>query len=140
MVKMSFFTLGQIIYRYISVIGGGDFWSGVRQGLITSGLNHTAHVGASSIEAGLHARAARAFLVDSGFDPVQVSQDVVKQSDGPFGQYYAFLNNESRYIGGWSTQYDSYSGGDGYVSKPNYVETRAIIEKYQALQINMLLL
>lgn len=26
-----------------SSIAGGDFWSGVRQGLITSGLNHLAH-------------------------------------------------------------------------------------------------
>ncbi len=26
-----------------SSIAGGNFWSGVRQGLITSGLNHAAH-------------------------------------------------------------------------------------------------
>ena len=28
-----------------SVIAGGNFWAGMRQGLITSGLNHAAHAG-----------------------------------------------------------------------------------------------
>lgn len=32
-----------------SVIGGGSFWSGVRQGIITSGLNHVMHAGLEGI-------------------------------------------------------------------------------------------
>lgn len=28
-----------------SSLSGGDFWSGFRQGLLTSGLNHAAHAG-----------------------------------------------------------------------------------------------
>jgi hypothetical protein len=32
-----------------SVIGGGGFWSGVRQGIITSGLNHVMHAGLEGI-------------------------------------------------------------------------------------------
>ena len=33
-----------------SSIAGGNFWAGVRQGLITSGLNHLAHEVASGLE------------------------------------------------------------------------------------------
>lgn len=33
-----------------STVAGGNFWQGMRQGLITSGLNHLAHMGASAIE------------------------------------------------------------------------------------------
>ena len=35
-----------------SVIGGGSFWSGVRQGIITSGLNHVMHQGVAGIMSG----------------------------------------------------------------------------------------
>jgi hypothetical protein len=35
-----------------SVIGGGSFWSGVRQGIITSGLNHVLHQGVAGIMSG----------------------------------------------------------------------------------------
>ena len=35
-----------------SVIGGGSFWSGVRQGIITSGLNHVMHAGLEGIMSG----------------------------------------------------------------------------------------
>ncbi len=33
-----------------SVIAGGNFWKGVRQGLITAGLNHMMHVGYNALE------------------------------------------------------------------------------------------
>ncbi|MDM1408104.1 hypothetical protein [Myroides sp. DF42-4-2] len=33
-----------------STIAGGDFWQGMRQGLITSGLNHVLHMGADGLE------------------------------------------------------------------------------------------
>ncbi|WP_445721377.1 hypothetical protein [Flavobacterium sp.] len=33
-----------------NTIAGGDFWSGVRQGIITSGLNHLAHEGINKLE------------------------------------------------------------------------------------------
>jgi len=100
-----------------SSIAGGNFWDGVGQGLLTSGLNHAAHVGASAIEANIHVKAARAFMEDLGHDPAQVAQDVVTQSDGFFGKYYAKLNKAQLYIGDWTEQVDSRTGGYGYVSK-----------------------
>ena len=33
-----------------STIAGGDFWKGMRQGLITSGLNHVLHMGLDGLE------------------------------------------------------------------------------------------
>ncbi|WP_353119083.1 hypothetical protein [Myroides odoratus] len=33
-----------------STIAGGDFWQGMRQGLITSGLNHVMHMGVDEIK------------------------------------------------------------------------------------------
>lgn len=32
-----------------STVAGGNFWQGMRQGLITSGLNHMAHIGAIAL-------------------------------------------------------------------------------------------
>ena len=114
--NLGIFAVGGLSGGVSSVIGGGDFWSGVRQGLITSGLNHAAHVGASSIEAGLHVRAVRAFLEDSGYDAAQVAQDVVKQTDGFFGKYYAKLLNHKCYTSAWTSQLDSRTGKTGLVS------------------------
>lgn len=33
-----------------STIAGGNFWKGFRQGIITSGLNHVAHLAAESLQ------------------------------------------------------------------------------------------
>ncbi|MGG5506203.1 MULTISPECIES: hypothetical protein [unclassified Myroides] len=33
-----------------STIAGGDFWHGMRQGLIVSGLNHAMHMGLDGLE------------------------------------------------------------------------------------------
>lgn len=33
-----------------STIAGGDFWQDMRQGLITSGLNHVMHMGVDGLE------------------------------------------------------------------------------------------
>lgn len=41
--KAAVLASGGLSVGISSSISGGDFWSGVRQGLITSGLNHLAH-------------------------------------------------------------------------------------------------
>lgn len=107
-----------------SSIGGGNFWDGIGQGLLTSGLNHAAHVAATSIESGIHVRAVRAFLEDSGYDPAQVAQDVVKQTDGFFGKYYAMLKNEKNYISNWESQWDSQTGKPAFVSPVRHISER----------------
>ncbi|MBJ7880437.1 RHS repeat-associated core domain-containing protein [Gelidibacter salicanalis] len=78
-----------------SVIGGGNFWNGVRQGAISSGLNHTAHLiqqkTASSkliskIEQAIEAQreAMLRFLASDPFNPVHDSFNAI---DFNFSEY-----------------------------------------------------
>ena len=58
----------------------------------------------------------RAFLEDLGYDPGQVADDVIRQTDSFLGKYYAALHNEHQYIRDWAVQQNPISGEVGYVS------------------------
>lgn len=54
-----------------SRIAGGNFWSGVRQGLITSGLNHVAH---STIQKALFVKSLKQEMIDADIDPNSIPE------------------------------------------------------------------
>ena len=82
-----------------ATMAGGSFWEGVCNGLICSGLNHALHlveeISVSKYLANKYVAAARAFLVDMGYDEEQVNQDVTVQQDVKFGLYYAKMDEEA---------------------------------------------
>ena len=92
-------TAGGLSGGVTASMAGGYFWDGVCNGLICSGLNHAMHVMAdisiSKYQANKYVEAARAFLVDMGYDEEQVNQDVTVQQDVKFGLYYAKMDEEA---------------------------------------------
>lgn len=49
LLKAMMLTSGALSGGISSTIAGGNFWQGLKQGLITSGLNHIAHIGATAL-------------------------------------------------------------------------------------------
>jgi RHS repeat-associated protein len=100
----------------VAELSGGDFWRGAATGATIGGLNHVKH----RIEVGVHVKAVRAFLKDSGFSPEMAKRDVTTQSKGFFSKAYARFNGDIADYGDFFTggQYDSYSDTrDAYISK-----------------------
>ena len=110
-------------------IAGGYFWDGVCNGLICAGLNHALHfvadVQVSKYQANKYVEAARAFLVDMGYDEEQVNQDVTVQRHKQFGPYYAKMDEEAFNL----TYKDSFEGGklDSYSRKLSAYESKTTI-------------
>ncbi|MGA9211713.1 RHS repeat-associated core domain-containing protein [Kaistella sp.] len=90
-----------------SVIAGGKFMDGFRQGLITSGLNHVAHMGAAAIEEGKANRQIKtALTTDCGDDylnqpiteaTLQDLASVFADLYGVSSKEYAFANKDNIY-------------------------------------------
>ncbi|WP_353100633.1 hypothetical protein [Myroides odoratus] len=57
-----------------STIAGGDFWQGMRQGLITSGLNHAMHMGVNEIDKARVDKRLRA----KGYEPNDAAEDLYR--------------------------------------------------------------
>ena len=112
-----------------SSMAGGDFWDGVCNGLICAGLNHAMHLAAdvrvSKHLANKYVEAARAFLVDMGYDEEQVNQDVTVQKHSFFGKYFAKMDKAA-----FETTYkDSFEGGklDSYSKEFSAYESKTTI-------------
>ncbi|SDF50744.1 RHS repeat-associated core domain-containing protein [Epilithonimonas hungarica] len=65
MMKATMIAVGGFSGGISSAIAGGSFWKGFQQGLITSGLNHVAHLGVAAIEKDKMQK----FLEKNGIDP-----------------------------------------------------------------------
>ena len=124
--RVAMVAAGGLSGSVASSMADGDFLDGVCNGLISSGLNHAMHLVAdisiSKYQANKYVEAARAFLIDMGYDEEQVNQDVTVQKDGFFGNYYAHMDEtvfNERYIDAFNSGvYDSYSGNySAYESK-----------------------
>ena len=112
-----------------ATMAGGYFWDGVCNGLICSGLNHSMHwvadVQVSKHLANKYVEAARAFLVDMGYDEKQVNQDVTVQQDVKFGLYYAKMDEEAFNL----TYKNEFEGGkcDSYSFELSAYESKTTI-------------
>ncbi|WP_027383288.1 RHS repeat-associated core domain-containing protein [Epilithonimonas caeni] len=67
LLKASMIVAGGLSGGISSSIAGGNFWQGFRQGLITAGLNHVAHMGAAGIEYLKYKSKLKEALEDAGY-------------------------------------------------------------------------
>ena len=109
--KAALVATGSLSGGVSASMAGGDFWDGVCNGLICAGLNHAMHyvadVQVSKYQANKYVEAARAFLVDLGYDEEQVNQDVTVQKHSFFGKYYAKMDE----VAFETTYKSSFEGG-----------------------------
>ena len=127
--KTAMIAAGGLSGGITSSMAGGDFWDGVCNGLICAGLNHALHfvadVRVSKHLANKYVEAARAFLVDMGYDEEQVNQDVTVQKHSFFGKYFAKMDKAA-----FETTYkDSFEGGklDSYSKEFSAYESKTTI-------------
>ena len=127
--KTVMLAFGSLSRSVSSTMAGGSFWDGVCNGLICSGLNHALHyvadVQVSKYQANKYVEAARAFLVDMGYDGEQVNQDVTVQQDVTFGPYYAKMDE----VAFETTYKDAFEGGkfDSYSETFSAYESKTTI-------------
>ncbi len=112
--KAALVATGSLSGGVSASMAGGDFWDGVCNGLICAGLNHAMHLAAdvrvSKHLANKYVEAARAFLVDMGYDEDQVNQDITVQREGSWGNYYAKMDEtafENHYKTSFTESFDS---------------------------------
>ena len=109
--KTAMIAAGGLAGGVSSSIAGGEFIDGLCNGLICAGLNHALHyvadVQVSKYQANKYVAAARAFLVDLGYDEEQVNQDVTVQQHERYGLYYAKMDE----VAFETTYKSSFEGG-----------------------------
>jgi RHS repeat-associated protein len=127
--KTAMIAAGGLAGGVSSSIAGGEFIDGFCNGLICAGLNHALHyvadVQVSKYQANKYVEAARAFLVDMGYDGEQVNQDVTVQQDVTFGLYYAKMDE----VAFETTYKDAFEGGkfDSYSKTFSAYESKTTI-------------
>lgn len=106
---------GALIGGGTAEIMGGNFWDGVRNGAISSLLNHSGHIVFNNYLVEIQVRSVRAFLGDLGYDAKQLESDVVAHREGGiFSLKYAKFNAPYRYYksftqGHWDSYSDTYT-------------------------------
>ena len=130
--KATMIATGGLSGGISSTIAGGNFWDGFRQGIITSGLNHAAHLGRNFIGS-LKKSIVEIFIWDKEAAGIDVGHTAIRIDGEVYGYYPTDKDGDGGY--GWGDVFKS--KGEMHIDSENEFYAKYRGDKITSYQIKM---